>query len=39
VLTEQLGDVSSSITKLDALQPKLLALIPPQIATSRPTAT
>ena len=35
VLTEQLGDVSSSITKLDALQPKLLALIPPQIANQQ----
>ncbi|HTI77373.1 MAG TPA: MMPL family transporter, partial [Mycobacterium sp.] len=30
-LTDQLGDVSASITKLDELQPKLLALIPPQI--------
>src|ERR1700754_2236504 len=30
-LTDQLSDVSGSITKLDALQPKLLALIPPQI--------
>ncbi len=35
VLTEQLGDVSASITKLDALQPKLLALIPPQIANQQ----
>jgi RND superfamily putative drug exporter len=35
VLTEQLGDVSSSITKLDALQPKLLALIPPQIVNQQ----
>ena len=31
-LTDQLSDVSASITKLDELQPKLLALIPPQIA-------
>ena len=30
-LTDQLADVSASITKLDELQPKLLALIPPQI--------
>jgi putative drug exporter of the RND superfamily len=35
MLTEQLGDVSSSITKLDALQPKLLALIPPQIVNQQ----
>ncbi|MBV9516410.1 MAG: MMPL family transporter [Mycobacteriaceae bacterium] len=32
-LTDQLGDVTASLDKLDALQPKLLALIPPQIAT------
>ncbi|MUL46748.1 MMPL family transporter [Mycobacterium sp. CBMA293] len=32
-LSDQLGDVSGSISKLDALQPKLLALIPPQIAS------
>jgi RND superfamily putative drug exporter len=31
-LTEQLGSVTVSLDKLDALQPKLLALIPPQIA-------
>ena len=31
-LTDQLASVSGSIAKLDALQPKLLALIPPQIA-------
>jgi RND superfamily putative drug exporter len=31
-LTDQLSDVSGSIAKLDALQPKLLALIPPQLA-------
>jgi putative drug exporter of the RND superfamily len=30
-LTDQLSNVSASITKLDELQPKLLALIPPQI--------
>ena len=30
-LVDQLGNVSTSIAKLDALQPKLLALIPPQI--------
>ena len=30
-LTDQLADVSSSIAKLDQLQPQLLALIPPQI--------
>jgi putative drug exporter of the RND superfamily len=34
-LTDQLADVSGSITKLDALQPKLLALIPPQIANQQ----
>lgn len=32
-LTDQLANVSGSIAKLDALQPKLLALIPPQIAS------
>jgi putative drug exporter of the RND superfamily len=32
-LTDQLGDVAASFAKLDALQPKLLALIPPQIAS------
>ena len=32
-LVDQLGNVSTSIAKLDALQPKLLALIPPQIAS------
>jgi RND superfamily putative drug exporter len=31
-LTDQLANVSGSIAKLDQLQPKLLALIPPQIA-------
>jgi RND superfamily putative drug exporter len=34
-LTEELGNVTSSLDKLDALQPKLLALIPPQIATQQ----
>ena len=32
-LTDQLTNVSGSIAKLDELQPKLLALIPPQIAS------
>ncbi|HKV17600.1 MAG TPA: MMPL family transporter [Mycobacterium sp.] len=31
-LTDQLASVSGSIAKLDELQPKLVALIPPQIA-------
>ena len=34
-LTDQLDDVAESIAKLDALQPKLLALIPPQIANQQ----
>ena len=34
-LTDQLGNVAASITKLDELQPKLLALIPPNIATQQ----
>jgi putative drug exporter of the RND superfamily len=34
-LTDQLSNVSASITKLDELQPKLLALIPPQIANQQ----
>ena len=34
-LTGQLADVAGSIAKLDALQPKLLALIPPQIASQQ----
>src|SRR6476619_3247577 len=34
-LTDQLSDVAGSIAKLDALQPKLLALIPPQIASQQ----
>ncbi|GFG52279.1 MMPL family RND transporter [Mycolicibacterium agri] len=32
-LTDQLASVSGSIAKLDDLQPKLVALIPPQIAS------
>jgi len=32
-LSEQLGSVTVSLDKLDALQPKLVALIPPQIAS------
>ncbi|MBN3457446.1 MMPL family transporter [Mycobacterium sp. DSM 3803] len=34
-LTEQLGNVTASLDKLDQLQPKLLALIPPQIASQQ----
>jgi len=34
-LTDQLASVSGSINKLDELQPKLLALIPPQIASQQ----
>jgi len=34
-LTDQLSNVAISIGKLDALQPKLLALIPPQIANQQ----
>ena len=34
-LTDQLANVSGSIAKLDELQPKLVALIPPQIATQQ----
>ncbi|RDH76939.1 MMPL family transporter [Mycolicibacterium moriokaense] len=34
-LTDQLASVSGSIAKLDALQPKLLALIPPQIQSQQ----
>src|SRR3981189_3042752 len=34
-LTDQLSNVSGTITKLDELQPKLLALIPPQIASQQ----
>ncbi|GAC1398012.1 MAG: MMPL family transporter [Mycobacterium sp.] len=34
-LTDRLGNVTSSLDKLDQLQPKLLALIPPQIASQQ----
>ncbi len=34
-LTEQFGNVTASLDKLDALQPQLLALIPPQIASQK----
>ena len=34
-LTDQLGNVTASLDKLDSLQPKLLALIPPQINTQQ----
>jgi RND superfamily putative drug exporter len=34
-LSDELNDVAGSIAKLDALQPKLLALIPPQIASQQ----
>jgi putative drug exporter of the RND superfamily len=34
-LTDQLGNVTASLDKLDTLQPKLLALIPPQIASQQ----
>jgi len=34
-LTDQLANVSGSIAKLDELQPKLLALIPPQITNQQ----
>jgi RND superfamily putative drug exporter len=34
-LTDQLGNVTASLDKLDQLQPKLLALIPPQIASQQ----
>ncbi len=34
-LTDQLGNVTASLDKLDSLQPKLLALIPPQIDTQQ----
>jgi RND superfamily putative drug exporter len=34
-LTDQLANVSGSITKLDTLQPQLLALIPPQLANQQ----
>ena len=38
-LTDQFGNITASLDKLDALQPQLLALIPPQIAIQEPTAT
>ena len=34
-LTDQLSNVTTSLDKLDALQPKLLSLIPPQIASQQ----
>ena len=34
-LTDQLANVSGSISKLDTLQPQLLALIPPQLANQQ----
>ncbi|MFZ0831861.1 MAG: MMPL family transporter [Mycobacterium sp.] len=34
-LTDQLGNVTASLEKLDALQPQLVALIPPQIASQQ----
>jgi RND superfamily putative drug exporter len=34
-LTDQLGSVTASLDKLDAIQPRLLALIPPQIASQQ----
>jgi RND superfamily putative drug exporter len=34
-LTDQFGQITSSLDKLNALQPKLLALLPPQIATQQ----
>ncbi|HJT92253.1 MAG TPA: MMPL family transporter, partial [Mycobacterium sp.] len=34
-LTDQLANVAGSIAKLDELQPKLLALIPPQLTTQQ----
>jgi putative drug exporter of the RND superfamily len=34
-LTEQLANVTASLDKLDTLQPKLLELIPPQIASQQ----
>ena len=38
-LTDQFGQVTASLDKLNALQPQLLALIPEQIATQKPTGT
>jgi putative drug exporter of the RND superfamily len=34
-LTDQFADITASLDKLDKLQPKLLALIPPQIAVQQ----
>ena len=34
-LTDQFGNITASLDKLDALQPQLLALLPPQIATQQ----
>ncbi|HEY7053714.1 MAG TPA: MMPL family transporter [Mycobacterium sp.] len=34
-LTDQFANITASLDKLDALQPKLLALIPPQIASQQ----
>jgi RND superfamily putative drug exporter len=34
-LTDQFGQITASLDKLNALQPQLLALIPPQIATQQ----
>src|SRR5262249_22855062 len=34
-LTDQLGDITASLNKLNAVEPKLLALIPPQIAVQQ----
>jgi len=34
-LTDQLGNVATSLDKLNSIQPRLLALIPPQIATQQ----
>src|SRR6202035_1707878 len=34
-LTDQFGQITTSLDKLNALQPKLLALLPPQIASQQ----
>jgi putative drug exporter of the RND superfamily len=34
-LTDQLGDITASLDKINAIEPKLLALIPPQIAVQQ----
>src|SRR5260370_17850907 len=36
-LTDQFGQITASLDKLNAVQPQLLALIPPQIPTHQPT--